>query len=68
MHDRNGTPLKVGDKVMMPCVITNVCEETEDFCNVELVTEWGRRPDGKAEKFSAVNTAQVVLVERPKRD
>ena len=25
MHDRNGTPLKIGDIVNVPCVIQNVC-------------------------------------------
>jgi hypothetical protein len=63
MHDRNSTPLKVGDIVEMPCRILEVYS-TEEFCNVRLETLYGRRPDGKKETFSAINTAQVVLTER----
>ncbi len=64
MHDKNGTALKVGDVVMMPCKIKYLYEGTPDFCNVELETIHGRRPDGKQESFSAVNTAQVILLSR----
>ena len=66
MHDMNGTRLKVGDKVYIPCVITAVSEGTEDYCNVSLKTEHGRRPDGRKETFSAINTGQLLLTERPK--
>jgi hypothetical protein len=65
MHDANGTRLQAGDKVMLPCVITEL-HATEEFCNVSLETELGRRPDGQKERFSAINTAQMVLVQRPK--
>lgn len=64
MHDANGTELKVGDKVMIPAVVTHLGAE-EGYCNVSLETTLGRRPDGLKETFSAVNTAQVVLLERP---
>lgn len=66
MHDANGTPLKVGDKVMIPCEITYLSESTPDYCNVTVQTELGRRPDGHKESFSAINTAQLVLIQRPK--
>lgn len=65
MHDANGTPLKVGDHVIVPCVITNVAEGQEHYCNVEIETELGRRPDEEKERFSAINTAQLVLIKRP---
>lgn len=64
MHDVNGTRLKIGDKVYIPCVITSIAEGNEDFCNVSLETLHGRRPDNKKEAFSSINTAQVVLIER----
>ena len=64
MHDRNGTPLKIGDIVNVPCVIQNVCA-TEEYCNLGLETVFGRRPDDMKEHFSAVNTGQVVLASRP---
>jgi len=64
MHDVNGTPLKVGDKVMLPCVVTGISEGMADFCNVTVQTELGRRPDGQKVTFSAINTAQMVLIQR----
>jgi hypothetical protein len=65
MHDRNGTELKVGDIVSVPCVIRSLNDGSETFCNVELETQYGRRPDGETNRFSAVNTGQVVLLQRP---
>lgn len=62
MHDANGTPLKVGDKVIIPGVITNLCAGNPDYCNVDVETTLGRRPDGNKEHFSAINTAQIVKV------
>ena len=64
MHDRNGTKLSVGDQVMIPAVITSIAEGTEDYCNVGVQTSLGRRPDGQKDTFSAINTAQLVLVEK----
>jgi len=64
MHDVNGTPLKVGDKVMIPGVITELNEGNEDFCNVTVETEYGRRPDGQYDRYSAINTGQLVLMRR----
>ena len=61
MHDANGTPLKKGDKVMIPCVIAELGPD-EDYCNVRLETTLGRKPDGQKETFYAVNTAQVVKI------
>ena len=63
MHDANGHPLRVGDKVLIPCEITDLSGPgCEDYCNVGLRTTLGRRPDGRLESFSAVNTAQLVKV------
>lgn len=64
MHDVNGTPLKKGDHVLIPCVITDLSDGTEEFCNVDVETEFGRRPDGRTEKFSAINTGQIILLRR----
>lgn len=65
MHDVSGTLLKVGDRVMIPCLITSMCEGTEDYCNVQVETIYGRRPDGQKESWASINTGQLVLVERP---
>lgn len=64
MHDRNGTPLKKGDHILIPAVITEL-SETNDYCNVGIETIEGRRPDGQKERISAINTGVVVLDKRP---
>lgn len=64
MHDKNGSLLQVGDVVHIPCVITYL-HGGEDACNVNLKTIHGRKPDGQIETFASVNTAQVVLIDRP---
>ena len=65
MHDKNGTELAVGDRVAIFGTITQLCTSTEEYCNVTVTTDYGRRPDGDKSAFSAINTAQLVLVERP---
>ena len=62
MHDVNGKPLKVGDRVNIPCVVKQ-CSTTEDYCNVSLETVHGRRPDGQKESISAINTGVVEKVD-----
>lgn len=61
MHDVNGTELKVGDKVLIPCVITSLSGGA-DYCNVSAKSTLGRRPDGANETFSAINTGILVKV------
>jgi len=65
MHDRNGTPLRVGDIVMIPGRVTQLSESTPDYCNVSVESLHGRRPDGMKEHFSAINTGVLVLHDRP---
>lgn len=64
MHDKNGTPLKMGDLVLIPAKITSL-NAGEDYCNVSVETVHGRRPDGAKETMSAINTGVLVLHERP---
>ena len=61
MHDANGTPLKKGDKVLIPAVITDL-SSGEDYCNVSIETTIGRRPDGNKERISAINTGVLIKV------
>jgi hypothetical protein len=65
MHDRNGTPLKVGDYVMLPATIVEV-QAHADFCNarVELLPMRGAGRGGE----SVVNTGQLILIKRDKVD
>lgn len=63
MHDRNGTELKRGDRVLIEAVITDLSPE-ENYCNVSLETVEGRRPDGQKEHMSAINTGVLTLLKR----
>lgn len=67
MHDRNGTPLKIGDWVMLEAVVTELYTG-EDYCNVTIESVHGRRPDGMKEHVSAINTGVLTLLERAKED
>jgi len=62
MHDRNGTPLKKGDKIMIEYIITGIISG-EGYCNISARSVLGRKPDGEREYFSG-NTAVVLLVEK----
>lgn len=61
MHDINGTPLAEGDNVLIPAKIKKL-HGGEEFCNVDLETTVGRRPDGEKEMICAVNTGCMVKV------
>lgn len=63
MHDRNGTPLKVGDTVVLELVITSEGSTGEDYCNVNAQSTVGRKPDGLLEHFSG-NAAVLLLTRR----
>lgn len=63
MHDRNGSPLKKGDRVLIEGVITDLYAG-EDYCNVAVETLAGRRPDNEKEHISSVNTGVLTLLER----
>ena len=55
MHDAKSRPLTVGDKVMIAATVTRL-SPTEEYCNVDLETVRGRRPDGAKESIHAINT------------
>lgn len=59
MHDAKNRPLKVGDRVLIPARITEL-SATADYCNVSVESALGRRPDGKPERASAINTAVLL--------
>jgi hypothetical protein len=62
MHDVNGTPLKVGDKVFIPATITEL-QAHPDLCNASVRPLSMRGAEGREERMT-VNTAQLLLVER----
>lgn len=55
LHDVKNQELKVGDEVLLRCVITEL-QTGEDYCNVTLESVHGRRPDGLKEHIQAINT------------
>lgn len=64
MHDRTGKPLKKGDKVTILATITDLFPN-EDYCNINLETVYGRRPDGAKEHLSGINTAVMDKMDEP---
>ncbi len=63
MHDKNGKPIKKGDKVMVQATIAETYA-TEDFCNVQL--HIGRDKENAADNVHGtltLNSRQVELVE-----
>lgn len=62
MHDKNGKPLKVGDRVTLECVITETAA-TEDFCNIQLQTVEPFWPEANRFDKQWANAKQVVKVE-----
>lgn len=56
-HDRRGEELKVGDTVMVPCVIKAI-HLTEDYCNVDLETKLTMPPLGTPTKLT-LNSRQT---------
>ena len=59
MHDHLGHELKVGDRVLIPCVVKELYP-AEEYCNVSLESCYGRRPDDQKETVSAINTGVLV--------
>lgn len=59
MHDAKGRELKVGDSVLIPCVVTGITT-TEDYCNITMETKFGRRPDGIKEYIGGINSGVVL--------
>lgn len=61
MHDKNGKPLKIGDRVRMEAVITEG-HAGEDYCNATIESVEPRRPDGLKERCT-LNTGVLEKVE-----
>lgn len=63
MHDKNGKPIKKGDKVIVEAVVLETYATT-DFCNVQLGI--GRDAEHSAHNVHGtltINTKQVELIE-----
>ena len=67
MHDRNGTPLALGDIVTVQAKITSILPtDAGGYCNVTV--EYGYDKPHEAYNMrgsiSAINTRQLLLVEK----
>lgn len=64
MHDRNGSPLKEGDTVLIEAKITT-CHASEDYCNVSLAigSEKEHGPDN-VHASVVLNARQTLLLKR----
>jgi hypothetical protein len=64
-HDHNDNPLKLGDVVAVPCVITGI-DKHPDYINVALLTRWPMFP-GPNPTAIILNTSQVLLVKESQK-
>lgn len=58
-HDRDKRPIKVGDTVNIPCVVTNI-SGGEEYCNLTAETVIPMFP-GTSKTTITLNAGQVVL-------
>jgi hypothetical protein len=63
-HDKNGTELKVGDKVLIRGTVKSI-QPTPDYCNVTVESDEGRKPDDAKETY-CTNAAVLERVEEAK--
>ena len=59
--DHNGNPLKVGDVVAIPCVITGL-DRHHDYVNVGLETRWPMHP-GPNKTPIFLSSLQILLIQ-----
>lgn len=66
-HDKNGTLLKAGDIVTVEFEVTGVFQDADpNFCNCNLKSVLPMPGNGVHSTLSAINTKQVLLVNRAK--
>ena len=58
MHDAKGRELKVGDTVLIPCVVTS-CNGDENFCCLNAKTIGVMPGNGMHNDINALSTKQV---------
>lgn len=64
MHDRNGTPLKQGDVVLIEAKVAETYESV-DYCNVQLSIGFEKEhgPDNVTSSVT-LNTRQTLLLKK----
>lgn len=63
MHDKNGTPIKTGNKVIVEGIIGETYATT-DFCNVQILIGYDRpHAADNVQSVLTLNSRQVELLE-----
>lgn len=62
MHDRNGKPLAVGDKVNIPCTVVECGDGNSQYCNLSVVTDVPMADRTEGDRYT-LNAHQVEKVE-----
>jgi hypothetical protein len=57
-HDNRGEELKVGDTVLVPCLVKAI-HLTEEYCNVDLETKVTMHPSTDVTKLT-LNSRQTI--------
>ncbi len=52
----------MGDAVLIPAVVVELSSSGDDYCNVTVETQIGRRPDGQKERICAINTGVLLRI------
>jgi hypothetical protein len=63
MHDCNGNPVRVGDRVALFGTIAET-HGAGEYCNVRFVSDRAMPGNGERCSISALNASQVLLVEK----
>jgi hypothetical protein len=61
-HDKNGNLIEVGDRIDIPCIVTNI-QATDDYCNCTVETTEKMAPEFKYTNTYTLNTKMVEKVE-----
>jgi hypothetical protein len=62
-HDKNGTPIKAGDLVVVECKVVSVTPD-QDFCNLTLESLLAMPGNGVKMTIAAINAKQVLLTQK----
>jgi len=61
-HDAKGTPLQIGDRVLIPGILTGIAP-TDEYCNCAVDLEHFMPPDKTTTTLLNINTRQLIKAE-----
>jgi hypothetical protein len=62
-HDKNGTPIKVGDTVTLELTVKSISGD-ERFCSLDAETTLVMPGNGLKNQVYALSTRQVLLIQK----